>query len=141
MKWPSVIGIIAVTVLLLASAPVNNGFGFPDNGPCTPPLTAPGFCNDSGVLVSYDVTGKKTPIGAGPMGPMGPIGPIGQTGASGNSGAQGPQGPTGSQGPTGPQGIQGPQGIPGTYPASFTLICDNGLGGSAHTSKCRITVP
>lgn len=146
MKWPSVIGIIAVTVLLLASAPVNNGFGFPDNGPCTPPLTAPGFCNDSGVLVSYDVNGKKTPVGAGAKGDPG----IPATIAVGsvNSGSAASVTDSGTQSAAVlnfviPKGDKGDTGLVLGSVLTVTLVCPKGSGTvqSGFTSTaCTIAV-
>lgn len=150
MKWPSVIGIIGVTVLLLASAPVNNGFGFPDNGPCTPPLTAPGFCNDSGVLVSYDTTGKKTPVlNPGPKGDKGDQG-LSATVAVGSvsSGSAASVTDSGTQSAAVlnfviPKGDKGDTGVVLGSVLTVTLVCPKGSGTvqSGFTSTaCTIAV-
>jgi len=108
--------LIATPPSFAQQQPVNYGYAFVANGPCTPFPQAAGFCADqpggSGPAIGtfYDGTGKKVTLQQlltgvqgpqGPAGPMGPPGPPGPTGAQGDTGASGPQGPTGPQGPPG----------------------------------------
>lgn len=98
--------IFGLAIVLMATTPINGGYAFPSNGPCTPVPGSTGICNDDGNFVWYDVNGNKTPFSV-MIGPPGPAGP------QGTSGVQGPQGLTGAQGDVGPQGIQGLQGATG----------------------------
>ena len=80
-----------------AAAPVNNGFIFGDNGPCTPVPNNAGICSDNGVMSWYDTSGKLTPFAAsqGPKGDPGPKGDKGDPGQSGPKGDKGDQGDPG----------------------------------------------
>ncbi len=67
--------VMLLTSVALAQAPpvVNNGFGLPPNGPCTPAVSDFGICVDQQtqttppILVWYDNHGNKSPFGGAPL--------------------------------------------------------------------------
>jgi len=112
MKYLTLFFVLTLGCLSYAQTPINGGWSFGPNGPCTPGVGVVGICsnqttvNGPAPLYWYDQQGNLTPFSAqtGPQGPPGPQGP---------AGAQGLQGPKGDQGIPGPAGMQGPQGMKG----------------------------
>lgn len=137
---------ILAIFLFAGAAPTNGGFGWPDNGPCTPPGGTPGICNDQqtsgpGTLVWFDANGNKTPFSA-MVGQQGPPGPQGLPGVNGTAGAAGPQGLQGIQGV---QGVQGPPGVIVGSKLTVNVICPKGSGGVGNpngwsANGCTLTV-
>lgn len=81
---------IGLLVILIAGAafaqPQNNGWGFANNGACTPFAGIPGICNDNGTLVWYDANANKSALSL--PGPQGPAGPAGQGVPTGGTAGQ-----------------------------------------------------
>ena len=115
MAVGAVITYCLLTPSVRAAVPVNNGFAFGDNGPCTPAPGQAGICTDNGVLSWYDASGKVTPF-ASSQGPKGDPGPKGDKGDPGQS-IQGPKGDKGDQGDPGV--IDGQTLTLGSVSASF----------------------
>ena len=122
----TLLSILALSVALFAQqVPVNQGFAFPPNGPCSPAPGAAVFCGDqpngSGpvIFTFYDASGNKTTLTQLLNGITGPQGP---------QGLQGIQGATGPQGPSGPTGPQGPAGVVVGSKVTFNVNCPKGSG-------------
>lgn len=130
------LAVVGFVVGVGASVAVNSGTFWPLNGPCVPNLTAPGICNDEGILTWFDTNGKKTAFSAaaGAKGDPGTAATIaagtvttGAPAAVKNSGTQNAAVfdftiPAGAQGI---QGIQGPPGVVVGTVLTGTFSCTN----------------
>lgn len=143
-KFEKMVAIFAVLLfaysVVQAGISLNQGFGLPTNGPCTPFVNSAGICSDDGVPSVYGTDGTVVHLPA--RGPQGVPGNDGKNGIDGLPGKDGINGVDGQQGPAGAQGIQGPPGV--IFPANLRVTCPPAPAGNVPkgwTAVCTISLP